>query len=106
MEAMGFVEVLFPFWYSRQCRVTVPWAASDYKQQQNNHEHETVSTNSSTDTNGNTTSIDETANTNSIKQGTPSEQKWQGEHIHDGFAGGLEACDAGGGCSHSTNSVK
>lgn len=29
IEAMGFVEVLFPFWYSRQCRVTVPCAASD-----------------------------------------------------------------------------
>ena len=31
MEAMGLVEVLFPFWYSRQCRVTVPCAASDCK---------------------------------------------------------------------------
>lgn len=30
MDAIGLVLVGLPFWYSRQCRVTVPWAASAY----------------------------------------------------------------------------
>jgi hypothetical protein len=29
MEAMGLVEVGLPFWYSRQCRVTVPVAGQN-----------------------------------------------------------------------------
>ena len=40
-----------------------------------------MSANSSTDTNANTTSINETVSTNSMKQGTPSKRQWTGEYV-------------------------
>lgn len=65
MEAMGFVEVFFPFWYSRQCRVTVPWAASDCNTTVHGMSHECEHQDN---TDASTARINETVSTNRVKQ--------------------------------------